>query len=226
MTALPPRNDYAAGYDDTMLEYLTLHTAERCAGFFTPHLRPGMSLLDAGCGPGSITIGLAPLIAPGHLAAIDVSEEEVEKTRRALEATGFGDADVQVADVRELPFEDASFDAVFSQAVLDYLADPLPAVRELYRVLKPGGVIGMRSLNNDYAIVGPPNELVEESIAIFRRATELAGGNVRRGRLLGHFFKQVGFEQIFTRPTYLRADTSGLAWGEAIGFRPAEQIGA
>jgi ubiquinone/menaquinone biosynthesis C-methylase UbiE len=83
---------YAAGYDDGMQEYLKLHTVERCASFFAPHLRPGMSLLDAGCGPGTITIGLAVLVASGRrLVAVDGSEGEIEKTRRFswVEAVGF-----------------------------------------------------------------------------------------------------------------------------------------
>jgi ubiquinone/menaquinone biosynthesis C-methylase UbiE len=257
-----------------MQDYLTLHTVETCAGFFTPHLRPSMSLLDAGCGPGTITIGLAPLIAPGgRLAAVDLSADEVEKTRQALESAGYGPADVQVADVRELPFEDCTFDALFSEAVIDYLPDPMLAVREFERVLKPGGVIGLRSLNSDYALIGPHNELIEESLVLFRRAVESYGGNVGRGRLLGRMLKDCGFERIFTQPVYLRAESPeewqsfcriigtsansgqfaetalregwadearlaeiaeewerfgadssnfmGLAWGQAVGFKPA-----
>ena len=274
MSALLPNDGYAAGYHPTMLDYLTLHTLERCASFFTPHLRAGMSLLDAGCGPGTITVGLAPLIAPGgRLTAIDVSEDEVRKTRRVLESSGYGSAHVQVADVRGLPFEDCSFDAVFSQAVLDYLPDPVPAIHEFRRVLRPGGVIGLRSLNNDYALVGPRNELVEESLALFRRAVQAGGGDVTRGRLLGRMLSDARFERIFTQPSYLRAESPeewqsfcriigtsaaggrfaetalregwvdearladiaeawerfgadssnflGLAWGQALGFKPA-----
>ena len=64
---------YAFGYEAPVQEYLQLHTVERCAEFFTPHLRPGMSLLDAGCGPGTTTVGLAPRVAPGRLVAVDLA---------------------------------------------------------------------------------------------------------------------------------------------------------
>jgi ubiquinone/menaquinone biosynthesis C-methylase UbiE len=239
-----PDYAYAAGYHPTMQDYLTLHTVETCAGFFTPHLRPSMSLLDAGCGPGTITIGLAPLIAPGgRLAAVDLSADEVEKTRQALESAGYGPADVQVADVRELPFEDCTFDALFSEAVIDYLPDPMLAVREFERVLKPGGVIGLRSLNSDYALIGPHNELIEESLVLFRRAVESYGGNVGRGRLLGRIigtsansgqFAETALREGWADEARLAeiaeewerfgADSSnfmGLAWGQAVGFKPA-----
>src|SRR5436190_2238814 len=153
---------YAAGYHAGMQEYLKLHTVERCASFFTAHLRPGMSLLDAGCGPGTITVDLARLIAPGRLVAIDASEGEVETTRRALEAAGIHAAHLQVGDVLDLPLEDCSVDAVFSHAVIDYLPEPSRAVEEFARVLKPGGVIGLRSWA-PATVMGPRNELIEES---------------------------------------------------------------
>src|ERR1700733_14557714 len=81
--------EYAFGYQPGVQNYLRLHTVERCASFLIPHLRPGMSLLDAGCGPGTITVGLAPIIAPGRLTAVDASADELHKTSQALDAAGF-----------------------------------------------------------------------------------------------------------------------------------------
>lgn len=194
-----PAHGYAAGYDAGMHSYLDSHTVDRCAPFFTAYLRPGMSLLDAGCGPGTITVGLAPLIAPGRLAAVDVSAGEVATTKRRLESAGYGSADVVVADIRDLPFERDSFDAVFSHAVLDYLPDPERALAEFRRVLKPGGVVGVRSQNSGYAVISPPDEAVEESLNLFRRAIAAQGGDAYRGKMVGQMLKEGGFERIFTR---------------------------
>ena len=197
---------YAAGYDDGMQEYLKFHTVERCASFLTPYLRPGMSLLDAGCGPGTITVGLAPLIAPGRISAVDASKDELEKARRALAAAGSASAHLDVADVRNLPFEDGSFDAVFSHAVIDYLPDPARAVEEFKRVLKPGGVVGLRSWAG--TLFGPSNELINESLTLWERAlTEFGGTPEGLGRVLGPILKNAGFEQIFTRPSYERSES-------------------
>ncbi|HEV3095228.1 MAG TPA: class I SAM-dependent methyltransferase [Solirubrobacteraceae bacterium] len=87
-----------------------------------------MSLLDAGCGPGTITVGLAAIVAPGKLVAVDISPDEVAQTEAALRAAGHENARTEVASILELPFEDCSFDAVFSHAVLDYLVDPVAGV--------------------------------------------------------------------------------------------------
>jgi len=200
-------SSYAFGYQPGVQNYLRLHTVERCADFFVPHLSSGMSLLDAGCGPGTVTVGLAPLVAPGQLVAVDLNPAEVEATAGALTAAGFDNFRTEVASVLDLPFEDATFDAVFSQAVIDYLPDPVAALQELFRVLKPGGVIGLRSVNNDLSVVGPHEPLIEEGLKLFRRAVEVMDGNMTRGRLLGSMLKEAGFERIFMTPSYERAQS-------------------
>lgn len=109
-------------------------TAESHAAFFVPHLRPGMDLLDLGCGPGSITAGLADAVAPGSATGVDLRPGSSEEHPGVVFVT---------ADVHELPFEDASFDAIFACCVLQHLSDPLAAVREARRVARPGAVIGL-----------------------------------------------------------------------------------
>jgi len=198
---------YAFGYQPGVQNYLRLHTVERCAAFLAPHLAAGMSLLDAGCGPGTITVGLAALVAPGQVVAVDISGNELAQAAAALHEAGHEDAWTQVASVLDLPFDDCAFDAVFSHAVIDYLVDPIAGVRELHRVLKPGGVIGVRSVNNDLSVIGPHEELIEEGLTLFRRAVASMGGDMTRGRVLGSMLKQVGFERIFATPSYERAQS-------------------
>jgi SAM-dependent methyltransferase len=202
-----PTDHYSFGYEEGVQSYLQLHTAERCAGFIQPHLTQGMSLLDAGCGPGTITIGLAQLVTPGPITAVDVSAGEVEKTRQLLIGAGFDNAQTAVADVRNLQFEAQSFDAVFSHAVIDYLDDPVAALREFHRVLKPGGLVGVRSPNDDLMAVGPANALLDEGLALFRQALSFMGGNVSEGRFLGSRLKDAGFERIFVSSSFEQAQS-------------------
>src|SRR5688572_17021804 len=93
-------------------------TATVNAAFLLPHLAPGMSLLDAGCGAGSITLGLAEAVAPGEVVGIDVSAEGIDAARSLATARDITNACFEVADACALPFEDGSFDAVFSHALL------------------------------------------------------------------------------------------------------------
>ena len=93
-TELPDQNHsdqrevYAHGYESALT--LKLHasrTVDKQAGWFLPYLQPRMTLLDCGCATGSITVGLAKVVAPGQVTGVDISEIEIERAQtRAAEA--------------------------------------------------------------------------------------------------------------------------------------------
>ena len=180
-------------------------TAERNAAFLLPHLRPGMRLLDAGCGPGSITLGLAKCVAPGEVVGIDVSGERIEQARGlAAERGGRGtNVRFEEADVYALPFEDATadagFDAAFMHAVLQHLADPLAALREVRRVLRPGAVIGISDADHGTGIVWPPSDAIHASFEMAVRLREHDGGTPYAGRMLRALLHDAGFERVTSK---------------------------
>jgi len=130
---------------EEVLRALRTHTAETTAAFFTPHLRAGMRVLDCGCGPGTITAGLAAHVAPGETVGLDRNPDQVARALALARERGVTTMRVEQGDMQALPFPDAAFDAVFSCYALEYLRDPLVALREMRRVLRPGGVIGIRT---------------------------------------------------------------------------------
>ncbi len=123
---------------------ISQRTAEVNAGFFLRHLRPGMNLVDCGCGTGSITVGLAEAVSPGEVIGFEISASDVDLARERAKKGGHTNLRFEVADVYELPLPDESVDAVFFHANLAHLNDPVKALREAHRVLKPGGVVGVR----------------------------------------------------------------------------------
>ena len=185
---------YTSGYGPQFQRELASRSAADFAGFFTPHLRPGMRLLDCGCGVGSITLDLAGLVAPGEVVGIDVEVRQIDAARAAADERGVRNVRFEVANVYQLPFPDASFDAVFAQGVLEYLREPLGALREMRRCLKPGGIIGVRSPDRGAWLMAPSSPLLDDLRALYVRALESLGTSPTVGRHLRRLVRDAGFD--------------------------------
>src|ERR1700712_4415743 len=136
------------GHAEPVLQSHRWRTAENSAGYLLPSLRPGLELLDIGCGPGTITVDLATRVAPGRVVGIDLSDEPLAEARGLAERTGVA-VTFEVGDVYALSEPDDSFDVVHAHQVLQHLTDPVAALREMARVCRPGGLLAVRDV--DYA---------------------------------------------------------------------------
>jgi SAM-dependent methyltransferase len=99
-------------------------------------VRAGQRALDVGCGTGALAVTLAERLGAGNVAAIDPSERFVAACQARLPT-----ADVRVGIGEELPWEDAGFDAVLAQLVVDGMNDARQGAGEMRRVARPGGVL-------------------------------------------------------------------------------------
>jgi ubiquinone/menaquinone biosynthesis C-methylase UbiE len=180
-----------------------------------------MDLLDCGSGPGSITADLARLVAPGQVVGIDIGEEEVERARAYAAEKGSTNVTFRVGDVYALPFADSTFDAVFSNALLDHLRAPQQAIAEMYRVLKPGGVLGVRTADRDGYLMTPHEPLIEAWALRGEQEKLSQGVHVRIGKKLRSFLRLAGFVDIEASASYDSYGTadSVLALAEAMAKR-------
>lgn len=105
------------------------------------HLTPNDRVLDVAAGTGEPGLTIASIVHQGSVTAVDLSEGMLGIAREKAAARGLDNFHTQVADACELPFEDASFDAVCCRLGFMFFPDMEMAAREMYRVLKPGGSI-------------------------------------------------------------------------------------
>lgn len=187
---------YTPGYTENASDFMALRSVETHAQFFAPYLQPGMDLLDCGCGPGTITLGLAQRVAPGRVTGIDSGDSQIERARQNAAAHGVTNVEFRTASVYELPFADNTFDAVFSHALLEHLAEPVAALRELRRVLRPGGVAGVCSPDWSGFIIAPMSPELRAAIEFYKRIQTDNGGDVDAGGKLGSAMLDAGFTSV------------------------------
>ena len=175
---------YTHGHADAVLQSHRWRTAENSAGYLLPHLRPGLDVLDVGCGPGTITVDLARLVAPGgRVTGLDLSPAPLDEAR-ALAAERGVDVGFAVGDVYALDLPDDSVDVVHAHQVLQHLTDPVAALREMVRVCRPGGVVAVRDV--DYAATTwfPADDGLDRWLALYSRVARANDAEPDAGRRL------------------------------------------
>lgn len=208
---------YTHGHHESVLRSHQWRTAENSAGYLLASLRPGLCLLDIGCGPGTITLDLARRVAPGAVVGLDVAPEVVAEARALLDRADEGargvDVSFAVGDVYDLDLPDASFDVVHAHQVLQHLTDPVAALSEMRRVLRPGGVLAVR--DSDYAgfVWAPADPLLDRWLALYHDVTVANGAEADAGRYLLGWVRAAGFGDIRAgSSTWTFADPDARAW--------------
>ena len=222
MTQEPLRHEkYTHGHAPATLRQHAQRTADEAAAFLLPHLRPGMRLLDVGCGPGSITRGLAERLAPGQVVGIDLSRDALDGARREAAARGLTNLRFEEASVYEMPFADGSFDVVYAHQVLQHLRERPSAVREMLRVVRPGGLVAVRDVDWGTAAYWPRDRWIDRFIEVHHQAWYRNGGEPQMGRQLRALFNAAGVDDLEISAAvwcYATPDETS-AWGEAYADR-------
>jgi SAM-dependent methyltransferase len=204
---------YTHGHHESVLRSHTWRTAENSAGYLLPHLRPGLSLLDIGCGPGTITVDLARLVAPGQVVGLDASADIVEQAKARAGASDLPNLRFEVGDLYDLAYGDATFDVVHAHQVVQHLTDPVAALIELRRVLRPGGTLAVR--DGDYGAFrwAPGDARLDRWLELYLAVTARNGHDAMIGPSLLRVAHDAGFEQVtVSSSTWTYAEPESRAW--------------
>jgi ubiquinone/menaquinone biosynthesis C-methylase UbiE len=209
MTDVP----YTHGHHESVLRSHRWRTASNSASYLLNRLHPGLTLLDVGCGPGTITCDLARLVAPGAVVGLDAAESVVAEARHEAERSGPPTVSFVVGDLLDLDFDDASFDVVHAHQVLQHVGDPVAALTEMWRVCRPGGVVAVRDSDYPGFRFFPEEADLDRALAAYGRLTRANGANWDAGRRLLHWANQVGFASVEpSASTWCFATPEDRAW--------------
>ncbi len=161
---------------------------ERC------HPRPGMSILDDGCGAGLETVRLARLVAPsGHVTGLDLSDDLLAEARRRAAGLDLP-IDYRQGNAEHLPFPDHAFDVARAERLLLYLDDPAKAVAELARVTKPGGAVYVIEPDFETVTINLDNRSLVRKVLHFDCDNDTKDGWI--GRQLPRIFRTTGLVDV------------------------------
>lgn len=229
---------YTHGHHQSVLRSHSWRTAENSAAYLLPHLKPHMRILDVGCGPGTITAGLARYVPDGHVTGIDTAQAVVDQARELIaeyskkkveggggsqqegcgagDAGGAGNVDFAVGDVYALDYPDDTFCVTHAHQVLQHLSDPVKALTEMRRVTKPGGIVAVRDADYGAMFWYPRSDALEEWRTLYREVARANGGEPDAARRLHVWARDAGLDLDLTASssnwTYATAEERAW-WG-------------
>ena len=197
---------YTFGFEKAAVAFMSRRTFKTHGGFFAAHLKHDMHVLDVGCGPGSITIGIAERVGAGQVTGVDLNDSQVALARINAREHGITNAGFQSASAYSLPFDDACFDALYCNALFEHLSDPSRVMREFFRVIRPGGVVGVAGPHWSRFLIKPMDAPLAKAIDAFTALQRSNGGDVDVGGKLSQLALEAGFEKVKLRAAYQNYD--------------------
>jgi len=194
-TAQTSRTAYSQGHSASVVASHASRTVQNSAAFLLPHIKPHFTIVDLGCGPGTITRGFCAFVPHGSVIGIDASPAVIEQARSLAPASEYPNLSFRVGDITErLPFEDESVDVVYTHQTLLHLPRPIPVLEEARRILKPGGLLAMREWDrSDWHPADPMLTASMRYVSEAARATGAQGSGT--GRRLHVWAAAAGFER-------------------------------
>ena len=154
-----------------------------------------MSILDVGCGPGTITADLAGLVPEGQVVGVEYYPDVLEHARTLAANRGLKNVRFETGDIHELPFQDNTFDIAHAHQVLQHIRDPVQALRELRRVVKPNGLVAARDADFSSMTWYPEVEGMIEWQKLNIQVARSNGGEPNAGRRLHAWAREAGFNR-------------------------------
>jgi len=161
-----------------------------------PYIFSGQQILEIGCGPGLLTEQIAKKIEPGKVIGSDIQFQHVKAAQSRTQMAQIESANFIVADGSYLPFQKHQFDLVYCRLLLVWVTEPLRVVKEMARVVRPGGAVYADEIDWGIRLTYPPANAIERVNDATAKLWEMSGGHPYLGRQLANIFRSAGLEKI------------------------------
>lgn len=187
---------YTHGHQSAVVAQHARRTAADCAAFARHVISPEAQILDVGCGPASITVGLARWAERGHVTGIEPGGEILATAAATVAEAGVGNVTLAEASVYELPYDDDRFDIAYAHQVAQHLSDPVAAIAEMARVVRSGGWVAVR--DSDYSTMRgfPSSDEITLWREVYRQVCRRNGAEPDAGRHLFSWFRAAGLPEV------------------------------
>lgn len=199
MPARSKKLEYPIGYSQEVVSILADRTLAKHAFYLIKYLKPGLNVIDCGCGPGALTIDIAKKVSPGKVIGIDISQNQIETAKKLSAEMKVKNVKFITGDVLSLPFSNSLFDLAHCHGLFCQLSEPKIALNEMKRVVKSGGLIAAREPDADTYLIYPQLEKMLQAMSLAISALHaIGGGDYRIGKKLKSLFYHTDFSEIIT----------------------------
>ncbi|MEE2525395.1 methyltransferase domain-containing protein [Hyphobacterium sp. HN65] len=225
-----PEDDYIIGASQREVSRLGQQHAiwrERAlAAWRRAGLKPGMSVLDMGCGPGHASFDLAQLVGPsGEVIAVDQSELFLEAVEAGARARGLTNIRTMKADLAEFELPAKAVDFIWTRWVMSFLSAPQDLITRLGPALRPGGVFVAHEYG-DYTTFGlhPRHETLDRFIDAVQASWRAFGGEPDIAKQLPEICASVGWKTEYMTPHVFTTRPGEMVWEWPIGWLKSDGI--
>jgi SAM-dependent methyltransferase len=139
------------------------------------------------------------------VVGVDIGEGDIKRAQSTASDQGIDNVEFQVANAHALPFQDRSFDAVWSSGMLEHVAPPQTALTEMHRVMKPGGLLGLRG--GDFrGHMWTPSSEIDRVMELIATLFQLNGADANHGGEQPRLLRETGFEPLDISASYYGMD--------------------
>ena len=184
-------------------------------------LNPGMNVLDLACGPGFISCELARAAGNGTVTGVDISEELIFTAHQAKVSEKVDNVSFLTGNVYDLALPKNAFDFVYARFVFQHLEKPQLAVQNILRVLKPGGILCVLDIDDNWTSFAPESAAFVKFIRKTGAGQKRKGGNRLIGSQLYGILNEAGFKTVSTKIRPITTEDIGVKMflGVAVLFR-------